>query len=48
MCCVRWNASGDMIASASADKTAALLDFKTGKKLYIGSTSNGGKFSLLD
>ena len=37
-----------MIASASVDKTVALLDFKTGKKLYTGKTSDGGKFSLFD
>ena len=37
-----------MIASASFDKTVALLDFKTGKKLYTGKTSDGSKFSLFD
>ncbi len=41
--CVRWNPSGDMIASASADQTAKLLDFKTGKVLHTGTTSDGGK-----
>ena len=46
--CVRWSSSGDMIASASADATVALLNFKTGKKLYTGKTSGRGKFSLLD
>ena len=46
--CVRWSPSGDMIASASADKTVALVDFKTGKKLYTGKTSDKGKFSLFD
>ena len=46
--CVRWSPSGDMIASASEDKTVALLDFKTGKKLYTGNTSDGSKFSLFD
>ena len=45
--CVRWSPSGDMIASASFDKTAALLDFKTGKKLYTGNTSDGSKFHCL-
>ncbi len=43
---MRWNPSGDMIASASDDKTAKLLDFKTGKVLHTGNTSDGSK-SLL-
>ena len=30
-----------MIATASSDKTAALLDFKTGKVLYTGKTTDG-------
>ena len=42
--CVRWSPSGDMLASASDDKTVALLDFKNGKKLYTGNTSDGSKF----
>ena len=37
-----------MIASASDDSTVALLDFKTGKKLYTGNTSDGSNFSLFD
>lgn len=41
--CVRWNPSGDMLASASSDKTAKVLDFKTGKVLYTGTTSDGSK-----
>ena len=44
--CVRWSPSGDTIASASGDQTVALLDFKTGKKLYSGNTSDESKFSL--
>ena len=43
--CVRWSSTGDMLASASNDTTAALLDFKTGKKIYTGKTSDGSKFS---
>ena len=46
--CVRWSPSGDMIASASADTTVALLDLKTGKKLYTGKTSDESKLPLLD
>ena len=42
--CVRWSPSGDMIASASLDKKVALLDFKTGKKLYTGTTTDWSKF----
>ncbi len=43
---MRWNPSGDMIASASDDNTARLFDFKTGKVLHTGTTSDGSK-SLL-
>ena len=45
--CVRWSPSGDMFATASFDGTIALVDFKTGKKLYTGynSDSDRGKFS---
>ena len=42
--CVKWSPSGDMIATASTDYTAALLDFKTGKKLYTGKTSDESNF----
>ena len=45
--CVRWSPSGDMIATASWDKTVALLDFKTGKKLYTEKTSDRSKFHSL-
>ena len=44
--CVRWNPSGDMLASASHDQTVALLDFKAGKKLYTGKTSDGSTFHV--
>ena len=37
-----------MLASSSDDKTVALLDFKTGKKLYTGKNSDRSKFSPLD
>ena len=33
-----------MIASASYDATVKLLDFKTGKVLYTGETSDEGLF----
>ena len=45
---MRWSPNGDMIASASDNATVALLDFKAGKKLYTGKTSDGCKFSLLN
>ena len=38
MPCVRWNSSGDMIASASMDATINLLDFKTEKVYYTKNT----------
>lgn len=38
--CVRWSPNGEMIASASRDKTVKLWDVKTGKALYIGKTSD--------
>jgi len=32
--CVRWNSCGDMLASASSDRTVKLLDFKTEKVIH--------------
>ena len=46
--CVRWSPSGDMLASSSDDTTVALLDFKTGKRLYTGKTPDNSKFTLFD
>ena len=43
MKCVRWIPNGDMLASAADDKTAKLLNFKTGKIIYTGTTSDGSK-----
>ena len=43
--CVRWNANGDMLVTASNDKTAKLWDFKTGKMLYTGHTQDGSNSS---
>ena len=45
---MRWSPAGDMIKSASSDKTTVLFDFKTGKKLFTGNTANMSTFSLLD
>ena len=44
ICCVRWSRSGDLLASASYDKTAKLLDFKTGKVIYTGDSPNDSKW----
>ena len=44
--CVRWSPSGDKLATASQDKTVKLLDFKTGKVLYTGITSDRSKLSI--
>lgn len=38
--CVRWNSSGDMLASCCSDGEAKVLDFKTGKELYKGKTQD--------
>ena len=44
--CVRWNQRGDMLASACSDQTETAglqwtsMDFKTGKLLYLGITSD--------
>ena len=43
---MRWSPSGDKLASASWDKAVKLLDFKTGKVLYTGNTSDSGKLSI--
>ncbi len=45
---MRWSPNGDMIASASEDKTVQVLDFKTGKVIHTGKTSDGSNnFSIL-
>ena len=45
--CVRWSPSGNMLATASWDLTARVLDSKTGKVLYSGDSADGSKFLLL-
>ena len=42
--CVRWNSSGDKIASASADSTVVVTDLKAGKYLYATKGSILSKF----
>lgn len=41
--CVRWDPSGSLLASASSDQRARVVDFKTGKVLLTGTTSDGSK-----
>lgn len=36
--CVRWNANGSMLASASQDTSVKITDFKAEKVLYTGTT----------
>ena len=45
---MRWNPSGDMLASASSDQTAKIFDVKAEKVLYTGATSKESKYLLLD
>lgn len=42
--CVRWDPHGNMIGTASDDKTVTLLDFKSGKVIYSGNTIDGSIF----
>lgn len=44
--CVRWDPSGDLLSSASFDRTTKVLDFKTGKILYSGISPDESKFIL--
>ena len=44
--CVRWSPSGEMLATASSDMSTSLLDFKTGKRLYTGKTSDDSNLLL--
>ena len=41
--CVRWNPSGDAIASASVDKSVKLIDLKSGKVILAGTTPDEGR-----
>lgn len=41
--CVRWNPSGDMLASASYNQIAKLWDLKTEKELYTGTSAYESK-----
>ena len=45
--CVRWSPACDMLAVGASDKTAALLNIKTGKKVYTKKSSDGSNFLLI-
>ena len=45
--CVRWNPTGDRLATASLDSTAKILDFASGKVYYKGFTSDESKIYYL-
>ena len=40
---VRWNLHGDMLATASRDHSAKVIDFKAEKEIHSALTSAGGK-----
>ena len=44
--CVRWSSSGDMLATASLDRSAKVIDFKTGKVVHSDTSSDGSKLFL--
>lgn len=39
--CVRWSSNGEFLASASDDKTVALIDLRSEKVIHIDTTSDG-------
>ena len=41
--CVRWDARGNRLVSASQDGTAQIIDFASGKVSYTSIASSGGK-----
>ena len=41
---MRWDFSGDTLATASNDNTAKVVDFTTGKILYKGTSSERFKY----
>ncbi len=45
--CVRWHPSGEILASSSKDKTAKIIDFKTGKVIYTGISADGSNISYI-
>ena len=44
--CVKWNPAGVMLASASGDETVKLLDFKAGKVILTGHSSDKSEKEL--
>ena len=45
--CVRWDPSGNFLASSSEDKTIQLLDYRIGKAIYSGPHDEPGNFIIL-
>ena len=39
--CVRWDWTGEMLAVASEDQTAKVIDFGSGKSLFTDTTKDG-------
>lgn len=44
--CVRWHPSGEFLASTSRDKTAQIIDLKTGKAIYTGVSEDGSTYNI--
>lgn len=44
--CVRWNPTGQMLVSASDDKTVKLWDLTKGQPFYIAKTPDGSKLLI--
>lgn len=44
--CVRWNPSGDLLASTSWDGSVKAIDFKTGKIIVRGESGIWGKLFI--
>lgn len=40
---VRWNKDGSLLVSAGAEGKVKIIDFKSEKTLFVGSTSDGSK-----
>lgn len=41
--CVRWDSSGNFLATASEDGTAKVLDLKSEKIIYTGTSGDNSK-----
>lgn len=43
---VKWSPNGELLATASNDRSVKLFDFGTGKTITNETTADGRKFSL--